>query len=402
MIIPYKVKNPPKHFPVVTAAIIVLNVLVYALTTHHGLVIRQDAVDQYALRWGESPLVTLFTAMFLHAGPFHLIGNMLFLWVFGPAVEDRLRIGSYLLLYFFAGFAGYVAQAMLSAAGAVGSGIPTLGASGCIMGVLGAYWYLYSWSPVCVFYWIYFSLFGTFEIAAIWVIGAYVAMDLLNGLLARQFGIVGGVANFAHVGGALAGATLVWVLKFKRDPSEVSRAKAVHADMKSMDLLDCDELEKLVSHSPDDEELLLSYAKRAWQSGETQHLNSALSRNPRAVLTSCPDAVVDYLFTTGQPPQSLSPGDLLFLGQHCEGSQQLDRAIRVYELVETCYPDAREVELALYRAASVCFQTTGGACKAQDKLNTLLAKFPNGALTLEAEDLLGRISKRYSTDTQAA
>ena len=84
------------------------------------------------------------------------------------------------------------------------------------MGVLGAYWYMYSWSTMCILYWIGLLWKGTFELAAVRVIGAYLVLDLANGFIGRSAGAMGGVANFAHVGGAFVGAVLVWALGYKR------------------------------------------------------------------------------------------------------------------------------------------------------------------------------------------
>ena len=402
MIIPYKVKNPPRHFPVVTVTIIIINLIVYAFTTHHGLAIREDIVDQYAMKWGASPLYTLITAIFLHGGPFHLVGNMLFLWVFGPAVEDRLRPALYLLLYCIAGFAGDVAQAALGVTGAVGAGIPTIGASGCIMGVLGAYWYLYSWSPGFLFYWFFITIFGTTEIAAFWIIGLYFLLDLFNGWLARDLGVVGGVANFAHVGGAVAGAVLVWSLQFKRDSSEVSRAKAAQADMQSLELLSCAELAKLTDGSPEDEELLLSYARRAWEQGDMEHLSFAIKRNPRSIITNCTDAVVDYLFRSDYAPNSLTAGDVIYLGRFCEGISRPERALLLYERLQSLYPDAPDIELALYRGAWICREAYRNTERAAEKLRDQLEKSPNGPHALDAEDLLRDITRSTGPDAQAA
>lgn len=136
VILPYRVKNPPKHFPIATVTLMAINILVFAATSYRFLEIRPEMLQQYALRWGVTSSITILTSTFLHADIFHLGGNMLFLWVFGPAVEDRLRIPGYLGLYVLTGFAGSVAHVMLGSVS--GAPIPTLGASGCIMGVLGA------------------------------------------------------------------------------------------------------------------------------------------------------------------------------------------------------------------------------------------------------------------------
>jgi len=168
LFLPYRVKNPWKHFPYTTVAIIAVNVLVYSLTTESFLHIREEVVEGYAFQFGVSSFMSLFYAMFLHQDIFHIGGNMLFLWVFGPAVEDRLRPGRYLLVYFATGIVGALLQSFIDTA--AGHSAPCIGASGCIMGVMGAYWYLFSWSTVCVFYWIFIRL-GVWEIDAFWVIG---------------------------------------------------------------------------------------------------------------------------------------------------------------------------------------------------------------------------------------
>lgn len=389
MLIPYKVKNPPRHFPYATVAIIALNVLVYMATSDRGVVIRREVVNGWALVWGQSAFLTIFTSMFLHGDPFHLAGNMLFLWVFGPAVEDRLRPGLYVAMYLFTGFAGAVAHAALSAAGAIGAYIPLLGASGCVMGVMGAYWYLYSWSPVCIFYWYFIYLMGTCEVRAFWVIGAYFVLDLLNGILARHYSAVGGVANFAHVGGAFAGALLVWALRLQRDTSEVSQVKAVQSDYGGdTSLLQCDDLAKLVAAHPDDRELAVRYAKRAWESAEADHFRAALMLAARDVILACPDAVIDHLMLHNGAPDALTTGDLLYLASYCESQLRPDRAIRIYEILENSHPDSHDLEQALYRSAVVYARMLARPREARAKLEKLLAAFPNGPLLFGAEDLL--------------
>ena len=265
MVLPYRVKNPPRKFPIVTVTLICLNVLVhlYASDLHHPImIIRADVVEKYALIWGGSPVYTILTSMFLHADILHLAGNMLYLWVFGPAVEERLGIPMFIFAYLLAGAAGDVAQVALDASGVMGMSVPTIGASGAIFGILGAYWYVYSWSPVCVFYSILWVFRGTWEKKAFWVIGVYFALNLIAGINARLNGQLGGIANFAHVGGCLAGVVLVWALQIRRDSAAVSQAKAAHADTKDINLLSCIDVGRLVEANPDDEQLFVDYAKK--------------------------------------------------------------------------------------------------------------------------------------------
>jgi membrane associated rhomboid family serine protease len=152
------------------------------------------------------PWATLLTSMFLHAGWFHLIGNMIFLWIFGSNVEDTLGRGRYLLLYFCCGIAAALIQALSSPA----SHVPMVGASGAIAGVLGAYLLLYPWSNVHVFLWI--VIFFRIVTVPAWILlGLWFAMQLVSGLM-RQSGSPG-VAFWAHVGGFAVGTALVALLR---------------------------------------------------------------------------------------------------------------------------------------------------------------------------------------------
>lgn len=394
MILPYKVKNPPRRFPAATVMLIGLNVIVYATTTHSLLVIRREMVEQYALVWGVSSPITILTAMFLHGDIFHLLGNMLFLWVFGPAVEDRLGIGLYAGLYLLAGFAGDVAQAALGAAGAIGAAVPTLGASGCIMGVLGAYWYMYAWSPVCMFYWIGWFWRGTFEVAAVWVIGTYFLLDLANGFLGRSLGVVGGVANFAHVGGSLVGALLVAGLGVKRDSGEVSKVKAAHAEVKDVNLLTCQEMWMLVRDSPEDENLLARYALKAMRDGGAAEIKYALQKDMRTIVTHCPEVAIHYLLVLNGPRDMFSPGDLLYLARWCESNNRPNQVLSIYGLIESDHPNSPELEVTLFRTAAIYWHKNHNGHGALVKLNELLTKFPQGKLMFEAEDLRDEIIGR--------
>jgi len=150
--------------------------------------------------------MTLVTSMFLHGGWFHLIGNMLFLWVFGNNIEDALGRGRCLFFYLCCGVVAALTQAFSS----YGSHVPMVGASGAIAGVLGAYLLLYPSANVHVFVWI-LIFFRIVNIPAWILLGLWFAMQLLSGL-ARPSGTPG-VAFWAHVGGFVSGIVLVMLLR---------------------------------------------------------------------------------------------------------------------------------------------------------------------------------------------
>jgi membrane associated rhomboid family serine protease len=147
---------------------------------------------------GPNPIwLTLFSSMFMHGGWLHLAGNMLFLWVFGDNVEHRVGHVIFLVFYVLAGLAATVAQILVS----TDSVIPTLGASGAISGVLGAYLVMFPTNRVMVF------LFrAVVPVPAIVAIGMWAALQIVAGLAGGLSGESGGVAYAAHIAGFLAGA----------------------------------------------------------------------------------------------------------------------------------------------------------------------------------------------------
>ena len=152
------------------------------------------------------PWATIFTSMFLHGGWIHLIGNMIYLWIFGNTVEDVLGRGRYILLYFCCGTVAALTQAAVNPA----SHIPMIGASGAIAGVLGAYLLLHPGGNVRCFVWIVI-FFRIVNVPAWAMLGIWFMMNLVSGLMASPGRP--GVAFWAHVGGFLSGLVLVVVLR---------------------------------------------------------------------------------------------------------------------------------------------------------------------------------------------
>jgi membrane associated rhomboid family serine protease len=152
------------------------------------------------------PAVTLLTSMFLHGGVMHLLGNMLYLHIFGDNIENDLGRPRYLLLYIAAGLAAAMAQALPGPS----SSVPMIGASGAISGILGAYLVLHPRQPVTVLV----PNYGLTRMPAMLVLGLWFAYQLLYGFLGGNQG--GGVAFWAHVGGFVAGVALIKPLMLGR------------------------------------------------------------------------------------------------------------------------------------------------------------------------------------------
>ena len=196
--IPIGDESPLKTTPVVTYSLIAVNVLVFAAMLIGGSGAYRDAVNH----WGFTPagfsIITLFTSMFVHSGPVHLVGNMLYLWIFGDNVEDVFGRGGYIAFYLFTGLAAGLGHYIA----APGSSIPLVGASGAISAVLGAYILLFAGNKIRVLLWFGFYFVRVVNIRAIWVLGFYFLLQVVYAIVA---GPQAHVAYWAHIVGFLAG-----------------------------------------------------------------------------------------------------------------------------------------------------------------------------------------------------
>ncbi|HYT77433.1 MAG TPA: rhomboid family intramembrane serine protease [Vicinamibacterales bacterium] len=203
---------PSRTVPFVTVGLIVINAIVFLYQVTLPDPLLQVFVARYAVvpAWFWWP--SLFTSQFLHAGWMHIIGNMLYLWIFGDNVEDRLGHGRYLIFYLVAGATAALLQIVFSPF----SAIPMLGASGAIAGVMGAYFVLYPQSRVltAIFIVIFFDLV---EIPALFFLGIWFLMQLLSGVgsLGVSNAASGGTAFWAHIGGFLLGVAVGTVLRIR-------------------------------------------------------------------------------------------------------------------------------------------------------------------------------------------
>jgi membrane associated rhomboid family serine protease len=221
---PLKDDNPTTIVPIVTWALIAVNIAVFLYQVSLDPKALQLFAYQYgavpALVTGEKslpanlavipPSVSIFTSMFLHGGWLHLIGNMWYLWIFGNNIEEAMGRLRYLAFYLLCGFAASFSHILLN----TGSVIPMVGASGAIAGVLGAYLMLYPHARVLTLVVLFFFI-RMFYIPAGFMLGFWFVFQLLNGSMAGNQN-TGGVAFWAHVGGFMAGLVLVGLFKKKQ------------------------------------------------------------------------------------------------------------------------------------------------------------------------------------------
>lgn len=220
--IPLHDDNPTHIIPFFTVGFIILCILVFFWQLSFG-----EAMQEVVYSLGATPAilfghydlpveitrvpdwVTVFTSMFLHGGWMHLIGNMLYLWIFGNNVEDAMGHTRFIAFYLICGLIALLANALPNTA----STIPMIGASGAISGVLGAYLLLYPHARVLVVIPLGFYL-HTVRLPASWVLGFWFVLQLIN-TAANTGNEGGGVAWLAHVGGFIAGMVLIPFFKHK-------------------------------------------------------------------------------------------------------------------------------------------------------------------------------------------
>jgi len=267
MLIPLKDRNPTHHFPYVTVALIVLNICLFILQSPFGservsfnlwyrfgfipeLFVNQFDETKYAKSWDnlrsefwkrpassrsfreglrefqERTLLmreleriergrlrvewlTLLTSIFLHGSLWHVLANMLFLWVFGNNIEDACGHAKFLVFYLLCGALASVAHMFVS----IHSLIPTIGASGAISGVMGAYMVLYPKARVVTIIPIFYFLWYPIELPAYLYLGYWIVLNVVLGQLSLGLPDLGGTAWFAHIGGFFAGLFLIFLFK---------------------------------------------------------------------------------------------------------------------------------------------------------------------------------------------
>ncbi|MBI2941178.1 MAG: rhomboid family intramembrane serine protease [Chloroflexi bacterium] len=227
--IPLSDRPPPQpRFPIVTLALLATNVAVFLFEVAVGPEARAAIIETYGMTPGEvtgsggagdGPLVwvTFVTSMFLHGGLLHILGNMVFLWVFGDNVESALGHLRYLLLYFLSGWGAAIIHVLT----APGSAVPSVGASGAIAGVLAAYLLYFPQAQIRTLI-VLIPFITITRLSALFLIGFWFVIQVFSGLAELGAGEAGGIAYWAHVGGFLTGLGLAAVLR-REEPTVPAR-----------------------------------------------------------------------------------------------------------------------------------------------------------------------------------
>ncbi len=203
---PYEDITKREHFPIITVSLIITNTIIFIWSLTNF----RDIINTYGFIASAPRIVAVFTSMFLHGGFAHLLGNIWYLWLFGDNVEDRLGKINYIVLYFTAGIAAMLTQYVIYPS----ADIPTIGASGAISGLLGAYVVLFPKVKIKTLG----PFFHVFRIKALYLIALWFVIQLAFGALSLVGDSASNIAFFAHVGGFLPGlaAGLIYVAAHKK------------------------------------------------------------------------------------------------------------------------------------------------------------------------------------------
>jgi membrane associated rhomboid family serine protease len=235
-VIPLRDANPTRRTPIVTLVLIAACFVAFAYELgilassgesgldgffgQYGLVPAELTRSLTAGAWLSAPVLAIFTSLFLHGGWLHLLGNMLYLWIFGNNIEDRVGRVVFLCFYLLGGVVAGLTQVAI----APDSSVPLIGASGAIAATLGAYLVLYPRARILslVFLGFFYQLI---EVPAILVLGFWFVLQLIDGVASLgASNAQGGVAFFAHIGGFVAGALVAGALR-GRGPGPLSPAR---------------------------------------------------------------------------------------------------------------------------------------------------------------------------------
>jgi membrane associated rhomboid family serine protease len=356
MFLPIGDENPNERTPWVHYGILGANVAVYLYTLSLG----RD-VGKFFQAWGLVParfsVLKMFTSMYIHGGIAHVFGNMLFLWIVGDNVEDRLGHLGYLVFYHLAGVAACLAQA----AWTTKASLPLVGASGAISGVMGAYAVFFPRAKIKIWYWVWFFA-GVTYVSAIWAVGFW----FLEQVLLRTLAGPTGVAYEAHVGGVVFGvaSALVlrkWVLKGYDSVRRVVRPPGAPAAHRGL---------------ADEEE---SWSPGTWRpvNGAERvrpvevEVRDALPAEPvpeelatgvddNAAITGALDAAdvqLAYRYftraTSGGAHTALDEATVLRLGEALLVAGRYGPAARVYEVVVETFPESVDAAEAAFRLGTI-------------------------------------------------
>lgn len=398
LLLPIRTDRPRIRPAYLTITLIVINTLihVYGLTlppveeTVSGLahpVSMDPLVAQYGLRGSDPTLFTFFSHMFIHGSIMHLVGNMLFLWIFGSLIEDAIRPWGFAAVYFGGGIMAALGHIGMSLAMGHPVDVPMVGASGAIAALMGLFMLRFYKTRVQVFYFFFFFLRGTFWVASIWALLYWIALEVFNGVVASLEDGGGGVAHWAHVGGFVAGAIAAPFLGsitaaqkeyFSDDPGTnveyVRRNEQVS------------QAERALRADPGNAYLMRRLAQAYRYAGEYEHATNVYQQSvvrfaTRGLMEQATEVYIELLeYNDG----AVLPSEVLArLAQALEASR-LPLAVWTYQALLARYPVSPEAEHALLRLSGLYSHSLSQPHEALRLLHEFLERYPHSQWAAQA------------------
>lgn len=411
MLIPIKTDRPRLRPAYLTLTIMAICILVQIITwivpevpvqmTVRGesmMVDESPIIVNFGLWSGNPTLLTFFTHQFVHGGLFHLVGNMLFLWIFGSLIEDAIRPWGLALLYLGGGVMAALAHLGINAALGHSANIPMIGASGSIAAIMGLFLLRFHRTEVEIFYWFGFFWRGTFWVRSMWALAYWVGMEVVEGVFSAALGGGGGgVAHWAHVGGFVAGAAAAPFLgsysaakqEYLTDDPEtnveyVRRGEKVAAE------------EKALRADPTNAYQMRRLAQAYRHSGEYEqatrlYLQCILRFATRNMLAQAAEIYLElHAYNDGA---ELPPDILLKLAQHLE-ADHLRQAVAAYQTLARRYVGQPPSEHALLRLGILQAQSLHQPYEAMKTLYEYLTRYPNSQWAGQARALYDELHAR--------
>ncbi len=386
LLLPIRSKNPPESLPIGTCCLIGLNLLLFLLTQDGGE-IRKDVLEQWGLKATNSDLPHMFSSMFLHANVLHILGNMWFLYLFGFAVEGRLKTFKFLMVYLAAGLCGDGLDLIYS--GAFHPNVPSLGASGAVMGVMGAALYLFPHAKVSMFYGIIFR-WGVAD-WPMWGVGLF--FILFDNVLPLLLRLEDGVGHFAHLGGVLGGFLLCIPLRPRRDSARASEAKATLSETKHLGYLQGHQLGDLHKANPEDPLVVLHWMDQSLRSvqGPGQEVVDAYFKLlPRMLKELDILPVASSLLNLMRFPGMVRSRELLEAAARVERAGEPTLAMSLYEAtLQSSGVSASDLEIATFRIAVLCDGPLKNPARSAQCYQEIITKWPMGPFADQAKARLG-------------
>lgn len=394
MLLPIRSKNPPENLPIATIILIVVNLAVYVFTTN-GLEIRESVLNDWGLKGGDFNFVDMNTSMFLHGGLFHFLGNMWFLYLFGFAVEGRLKPLKFVILYFLAGYAGDGLHYVLL--GHAYPEIPSIGASGAIMGVVGAALWMFPHGKIDVFYYWGIWAVGVWECPMWGIACIYLGLDLLGALISVGGG---GVGHLAHLGGAAGGLVICMLFRPKRDDEFTSTAKATLAETKDLGTLSRLELANLHKMNPEDDAVILNWMYKSLREPgppKPECQEAFFKYLPRMLQQQDIGPIAHCVSSLNMPPGTVKSSIVMDCAARLERANDNLSAIRMYEAVlKDAGASQGDQEAAMFRGGLLSEAVFQRYDSAKAAYSELIRRWPMSPFADQAKTRLAYVETRLA------